>query len=65
MHLTHKGYAIQTVVLTMKLELVQAGVFVVVITHILMVTMNLKTWAANVAFSLKIPVISEMKADVI
>lgn len=50
MHLTHKGYAIQTVVLTMKLELVQAGVFVVVITHILMVTMNLKTWATNVCF---------------
>lgn len=37
----------------------------VVITHILMVTMNLKTWAVNVAFSLKIPVIFEMKTDVI
>ena len=35
----------------------------VVITHILMVT--LKTWAVNVAFSLKIPVIFEMKTVVI
>lgn len=43
MHLTHKGYAIQIVILIMKLEFGQAGVFVVVIAHILMVTMNLKT----------------------
>lgn len=50
----------------MKLEFGQADVFVIVITHILMVTMNLKTWEVNITlFSLKIPVISEMKTNVI
>ena len=48
MNLTHKGYAIQASILIMKLGFGQVDVFVIVITHILMVTMNLKTWAVNI-----------------
>lgn len=41
-------------------------VFVAVVTHVLMVTMNLKTWAVNITvFPLQIHVIFEIRTSII
>lgn len=50
----------------MKLEIGPVDVFMVVITHVLVVTMNLKSWAVNITvFPLKIHVIFEIRTNII
>lgn len=49
-----------------KLEIGPKDVFAVVITHVLMVTINFKTWAVNITFfPLKVHVIFESKTNII